>query len=113
MSQVRSLLSVITDLAKGSQPMAEMNGVITIVQEGRFQLTDDKGVSHQFVLSHSAMCEPEQLRPLQTRQARVRVKYSDSKGLISMTAKRIELFDTPLDASPPTPTPPPLKSTQG
>ncbi len=83
--------------------MAEMDGVITIVQEGRFQLTDDEGISHQFVLSHSAMCEPEQLRPLQTRQARVRVKYTDTKGLISLTAKRIDVFDAPAISAPPTP----------
>ncbi len=91
--------------------MAEMNGVITIVQEGRFQLTDDKGISHQFVLDHAAMCETEQLRPLQTRQARVRVKYANTKGLISMTAKRIDMFDTPAITAPPTPPLPPLKST--
>ncbi len=89
--------------------MAEMNGVITIVQEGRFQLTDDKGISHQFVLGSHAMCETEQLRPLQTRQARVRVKYSNTKGLISMTAKRIDLFDAPLAVVAPTPPLPPLK----
>ena len=75
--------------------MAEMTGVITIVQEGRFQLTDDAGVSHQFVLGHSALAETAQLRPLQTRQARVRVKYNDAPGLIGLIAQRIDLYDVP------------------
>ncbi|MHB8287434.1 MAG: hypothetical protein ACYDD1_22545 [Caulobacteraceae bacterium] len=110
MSQDRSLWTVMTDLVKGAKPMSHMNGVITIVQEGRFQLTDDNGISHQFVLGHGALCETEQLRPLQTRQARVRVKYTDTQGLISMTAKRIDLFDTPAITPPPTPPLPPITS---
>ncbi len=70
-----------------------MEGVVTIVQEGRFQLTDLQGVSHQFVLGHAALAETEQLRPLQTRQARIRVKYSEASGLISLIAHRIALCD--------------------
>jgi hypothetical protein len=70
-----------------------MEGTITIVQEGRFQLTDERGVSHQFVLGHAALVETEQLRPLQSRQARVRVKYTDASGLISLVAHRIELLE--------------------
>jgi len=69
-----------------------MEGVITIVQEGRFQLSDERGVSHQFVLDRAALAETEQLRPLQSRQARVRVKYTDASGLISLIAHRIELL---------------------
>ena len=75
--------------------MAEVSGVVTMVQEGRFQLTDDQGASHQFVLSRTALAETAQLRPLQTRQARVRVKYTDAPGLISRVAHRIDLFDPP------------------
>jgi len=70
-----------------------MEGTITIVQEGRFQLSDERGVSHQFVLGRTALAETEQLRPLQSRQARVRVKYTDALGLISLVAHRIELLD--------------------
>ncbi len=70
-----------------------MEGTITIVQEGRFQLTDARGVSHQFVLGHAALAETEQLRPLQSRQAHVRVKYTDAAGLISLIAHRIELLE--------------------
>ena len=71
--------------------MAEMDGVVTIVQEGRFQLTDDQGASHQFILGRTALAETEQLRSLQTRQARVSVKYSDAPGLIGLIAHRIRL----------------------
>ena len=38
-----------------------MCGVVTIVQEGRFQMTDDAGVSHLFILAHTAAAEPQQL----------------------------------------------------
>ena len=63
--------------------MAEtMEGVVTIVQESRFQLTDDEGVSHLFILGHSAAADPEQLPPLQAEQARVRVRYKPAKNLI-------------------------------
>ena len=73
--------------------MAEMRGVVTIVQEGRFQLTDEAGVSHHFILSHSALAETGQLQPLQARQAKVRVKYSDAPGVIALIAHRIEVAD--------------------
>ena len=40
-----------------------MQGTITIVQESRFQLTDDGGVSHLFILGHDTLAEPDQLEP--------------------------------------------------
>jgi hypothetical protein len=66
-----------------------MQGVVTIVQEGRFQMTDDDGVSHLFILSPSAAAEPEQLTALQRRQARVRVRYRPASNLIGNTASAI------------------------
>lgn len=71
--------------------MPEMQGVITIVQESRFQLTDDSGASHLFILGHSAAAEPDQLAPLQRRQARVRVQYVQPKNIIGMVAKSVAL----------------------
>ena len=59
-----------------------MDGVVTLVQEGRFQLTDDGGVSHLFILSPWAAAETEQLAPLQRRQARVRVTYKPARNAI-------------------------------
>jgi hypothetical protein len=79
--------------ATGKVDFRWMEGTITIVQEGRFQLSDARGVSHQFVLSRTALAETEQLRPLQSRQAHVRVKYTDASGLISLIAHRIELLE--------------------
>ena len=67
-----------------------MDGVITLTQESRFQLLDDEGVAHQFVLAHSAALEPEQLPSLLMR--RVRVSYSDPPGIIGHRASRIDLL---------------------
>ncbi len=75
----------------GKADVRWVEGLITIVQEGR--------VSHQFVLGHAALAETEQLRPLQSRQARVRVKYTDAMGLISLIAHRIELLE-PTSSTP-------------
>jgi hypothetical protein len=72
--------------------MAQMEGTVTIVQEGRFQLSDDRGVSHLFILSHSASAEPDQLEVLQRWQARVRVKYSRARGLIGLIARSVDLI---------------------
>jgi hypothetical protein len=66
-----------------------MNGIVTIVQEGRFQMTDDDGVSHLFILSYAASAEPHQLAALQVRQARVRVRYKPVPGLIGNIASAI------------------------
>ncbi len=66
-----------------------MDGVVTIVQESRFQLTDDRGVSHLFILGHGALAEPGQLEPLQRRQARVRVRYTEPRNIIGLVAKSV------------------------
>ncbi len=73
--------------------MPDMEGVVTIVQEGRFQLTDTGGVSHHFVLSRHALCETDQLPKLAHERTRVRVKYAQAKGVIAYKAKRITLLD--------------------
>ncbi len=68
-----------------------MTGVVTIVQEGRFQITDDHGVSHLFLLSSHAAAEPAQLTALQQRQARVRVRYTPAANLIGNVAHAITI----------------------
>jgi hypothetical protein len=73
--------------------MKFIEGNITIVQEGRFQLRDRDGVSHQFELSHKASLEPEQLPLLQHDQAEVRVGYKDGENIIGFVAHRIERLD--------------------
>ena len=71
--------------------MPTMTGTVTIVQESRFQLTDERGVSHLFLLGHGSMAEPEQLSPLQHTQARVRVRYSQPRNIIGLVAQSVEL----------------------
>lgn len=73
--------------------MPTTEGVVTIVQEGRFQLLDANGVGHLFLLGHTAAAEPEQLPPLQHRQARVRVSYREPGGVIGRVATRIDVLD--------------------
>ena len=66
--------------------MNSMDGVVTIVQESRFQLTDDRGVSHLFVLGPNSFAEPDQLEPLARQQTRIRVRYSDATDTIGFVA---------------------------
>ena len=73
--------------------MPTMTGTVTIVQESRFQLTDDRGASHLFLLGHGSMAEPDQLAPLQHAQARVRVRYIQPGNIIGMVARSIEVED--------------------
>ena len=63
-----------------------MEGVVTIVQEGRFQLTDDDGVGHLFILGHLCLTETGQLPALQRRQSRVRISYKPAPNLIGNVA---------------------------
>ena len=69
--------------------MDVMEGVVTMAQESRFQLTDDRGVSHLFILGHDAAAEPDQLAPLSRGQARVRVRYTRPRNLIGLVAHAI------------------------
>ncbi len=68
-----------------------MEGVVTIVQESRFQLSDDSGVSHLFLLSPHASLETDQLAPLQQQRTRVRVHYQPAKNLIGNVTSAIEV----------------------
>jgi hypothetical protein len=72
--------------------MLMMTGVVTIVQEGRFQLLDDEGVSHHFLLKHSAAADPEQLPALLRR--RICVSYTDPTNLIGHAAQQVLLLET-------------------
>ena len=68
-----------------------MEGVVTIVQEGRFQLTDDDGVGHLFILGHLCGAETGQLPALQRQQSRVRISYKPAPNLIGNIARAIEV----------------------
>ena len=71
--------------------MDTMEGVVTIVQEGRFMLIDDLGAGHLFMLDPMAAAETEQLHPLQARQARVRVSYETPRNVIGLLARSISV----------------------
>lgn len=73
--------------------MSTMTGVVTVVAEGRFQLTDDAGVGHLFVLGRNAAADPSQLTPLQHRQARVRVHYKTAPNMIGNVATALDVAD--------------------
>ena len=77
------------DVGAGRMATKTMDGIVTIVQESRFQLTDDRGVSHLFILGHDTLAEPAQLEPLQRRQARVRVRYTEPRNIIGLVAKSV------------------------
>jgi hypothetical protein len=62
-------------------------GIVTIVQEGRFQLLDAAGVSHHFILHYGAAADPEQLPNLVNRH--VLVSYKDPGGMIGHVATRL------------------------
>ena len=81
--------------------MRTMDGVVTLVQESRFQLTDGEGVSHLFVLSHKAALEPAQLVPLQRTQAPVAVRYEDASNVIALLAHSIALRPDPANPTAP------------
>ena len=51
-------------------------------------MTDDGRVL-QFMLSHRASLEPQDLPPLQHRRARVRVEYRDSRHMIAGVVRRL------------------------
>jgi hypothetical protein len=73
--------------------MQSIEGIVTIVQEGRFQLLDGDGVSHMLLLSYDAPLEPEQLPRLQHEHARVRVNYTEAHNIIGLLAHSIDRLD--------------------
>jgi hypothetical protein len=70
--------------------MPKIVGVVSIVQEGRFQLTDTHGVSHLFILSPSAAMEPKGLQAL--LRARVCVSYKAIPCMIGNSATALCLL---------------------
>jgi hypothetical protein len=74
--------------------MQRVEGVVTVVQEGRFLLAADDGSTHLFLLSHGAALEPAQLAPLQHAQARVRVTFREDDNIIARVAHSVRLMES-------------------
>ena len=70
--------------------MARAKGTITVVQEERFQLVCDDGVTRLFVLAHDAPLESDELAALKRQGARVEVDYDEEHGLLAHAAHRVQ-----------------------
>ena len=68
-----------------------MTGTVTIVQESRFQLTDDAGAGHLFTVGHACGTEPGQLALLQRHQSRISVTYKPAPNTIGNIALSISI----------------------
>jgi hypothetical protein len=68
-----------------------IDGVVTLVQERRFQLVDDGGVAHLFVLSGGASFDATQLEACAQSSRRLRVTYRSAPGLIARLATSVSL----------------------
>ncbi|MBN8875535.1 MAG: hypothetical protein J0H67_22085 [Rhodospirillales bacterium] len=73
--------------------MQTLEGIVTVVQEGRFLLTTDDGRTQLLVLSYAAAAEPAQLAALQRAQSRVRVACTPAPDQIGWVARRVDLLD--------------------
>jgi hypothetical protein len=69
--------------------MKSMTGVLTVVQEESFRLSDDSNHSHRFTLALDASLEAGQLRQLSRSGARVTVQYDDVPDEITHVARRV------------------------
>ena len=69
--------------------MKTASGIITLVQEHRFQLESDNGRHLLFILAHDAKQEWEDLKRLEKENCHVVVRYTDSEKLIASTAHEI------------------------
>jgi hypothetical protein len=73
--------------------MQSVEGVITLVQEGRFAIVTDGGRIMQFVLAHNASLEPQDLPLLKRDRRRVRVDYTEPSRLIAHVAHALRTAD--------------------
>jgi hypothetical protein len=76
-----------------------VQGKLTLVQEQRFQLVDDAGVSHLFILASDVSLKPADLRAILESQQPVRVEYEDAASLIARIATAIKSADHPQETA--------------
>jgi len=73
--------------------MQSAQGVITLVQEGRFTLFIDGGHVMHFLLPHDASLEPQDLPLLKRDRRRVRVDYTEPSRLVAHWARALRTVD--------------------
>jgi hypothetical protein len=73
--------------------MRSVEGVITLVQEGRFAIVTDGGRIMQFLLAHNASLEPQDLPLLKRDRRRVRVDYTEPSRLVAHVAHALRTAD--------------------
>ena len=78
--------------------MKTMTGTVLLAQEGRFQLRDEAGAAHLFLLGHASFAETDQIPALARAQSRVRVSYKEAEDIVALVAKRIDVLDRPVAA---------------
>ena len=69
--------------------VASLSGIITVVQESRFQLALEGGGTRLFVLAHDAPLDAEELRALQRERVPVEVTFRPSRNLIAGEARAV------------------------
>lgn len=69
--------------------MKTASGVITVVQEHRFQLEDDDGRHQLFILAHDAEQEWSDLKRFEKTNSHVTVSYSEIDTLVARTAHEV------------------------
>lgn len=74
-----------------SRSVPRIRGVVTVVQESRFRLVDDQGITRHLVLARDAAIEPQDLAPLPREQAQVSVRFRDSDNLLAGIVHDIEV----------------------
>ena len=78
--------------------MQRAEGIVTVVQEGRFRLLTRHGQSKLFLLAHDANIEAQDLPELQREQTHVVVQFSDAEHLVAGIAHR--LTESPSSGEP-------------
>ncbi len=66
--------------------MQRVEGVVTLVQEDRFQLRSTDGRNYLFILSHSSPLGVRDLPAIHRSGATVSVRYGDDAGIIGHVA---------------------------
>jgi hypothetical protein len=73
--------------------MQSVEGVITLVQEGRFTVVADGGRVMHFLLAHDSSLEPQDLAFLKRDQRRVRVDFTEPSRLVAHVAHTLRTAD--------------------